>query len=265
MDPEEFLKRAANPNFIAGIYNYCDRWCERCEFTNRCLNHEVSSEHEKNLEGLDASNKEFWEEMSKIFSFTMDLIQYVSKMKGIDLSAPDDEAVEQVMKNWKETDDQAENHPISIDAKKYNEMVDEFFENNKELFVQKENEWNTQIRLGLNEEKSIRESNEIKDIFEIISWYNPQIYVKMMRALTGKFEGEDFEDENGFQRDSDGSAKVALIGIDRSIGAWGKMHEMFPEKTDDIISILLHLDTLRKQIEKYFPQARNFKRVGFDD
>ncbi|MFN3694182.1 MAG: hypothetical protein ACK4UV_04160, partial [Ignavibacterium sp.] len=23
-------------NFIAGIYNYCDRWCERCNYTDRC-------------------------------------------------------------------------------------------------------------------------------------------------------------------------------------------------------------------------------------
>ncbi|MDB5210640.1 MAG: hypothetical protein JWQ30_1467, partial [Sediminibacterium sp.] len=22
--------------FISGIHNYCDRWCERCTFTNRC-------------------------------------------------------------------------------------------------------------------------------------------------------------------------------------------------------------------------------------
>ena len=22
--------------FILGIFNYCDRWCERCPFTSRC-------------------------------------------------------------------------------------------------------------------------------------------------------------------------------------------------------------------------------------
>ncbi len=24
-------------DFIAGIYNYCDRWCERCPATSRCM------------------------------------------------------------------------------------------------------------------------------------------------------------------------------------------------------------------------------------
>src|SRR5258705_2000420 len=28
---------AGNPDLISGIYNYCDRWCERCPLTSRCL------------------------------------------------------------------------------------------------------------------------------------------------------------------------------------------------------------------------------------
>ena len=28
---------ANNPDLISGIYNYCDRWCERCPLTSRCL------------------------------------------------------------------------------------------------------------------------------------------------------------------------------------------------------------------------------------
>ena len=25
-------------DFIPGIYNYCDSWCERCLYTSRCMN-----------------------------------------------------------------------------------------------------------------------------------------------------------------------------------------------------------------------------------
>ena len=28
---------ARNPNLISGVYNYCDRWCERCPLSSRCL------------------------------------------------------------------------------------------------------------------------------------------------------------------------------------------------------------------------------------
>ena len=33
MDKNDLLKLATDPKYIPGIYNYCDRWCERCPFT----------------------------------------------------------------------------------------------------------------------------------------------------------------------------------------------------------------------------------------
>ncbi len=38
MNPRDLLDMAGDPRFIPGIYNYCDRWCERCAYTGRCLN-----------------------------------------------------------------------------------------------------------------------------------------------------------------------------------------------------------------------------------
>jgi hypothetical protein len=32
--------------FIPGVYNYCDRWCERCPFTGRCRVFADEAEHE---------------------------------------------------------------------------------------------------------------------------------------------------------------------------------------------------------------------------
>jgi hypothetical protein len=69
---------------------------------------------------------------------------------------------------------------------------------------------------------------------------------------------------DGLLRDSDGSAKVALIAIDRSIAAWGAMRNHFPEQEDTILDLLVHLDRLRRKIEKTFPDARAFVRPGFD-
>jgi hypothetical protein len=104
----------------------------------------------------------------------------------------------------------------------------------------------------------------IGDALEVIQWYQHQIYVKLMRALMQ----DDFEllDDDGkpFPKDSDGSAKVALIATDRSIAAWGTLREHFPEKTDEILDLLVHLDRLRRQTEQQFPDARSFVRPGFD-
>jgi len=37
MKKRDIDKLAGNPDFISGIYNYCDRWCERCVMTARCV------------------------------------------------------------------------------------------------------------------------------------------------------------------------------------------------------------------------------------
>ena len=261
MEPEEILKLAQNPNNIPGIYNYCDRWCERCTFTSRCLNFDKSSLRNKNIENLDTENKEYWNELETIFADTMKLILHIAEKEGIDLTKAD----EADLLKQKESSKKAKEHVISKQAKIYNKMAHEFFEREKSFFENFENELNTQIKLGINEGKILNKADEVKDIFEIINWYSPQITVKMQRALSGKFDDEEFTDENDLPRDSDGSSKVALIGIDRSISAWGKLQQLFPEKTDELISILLHLEKLRKEIEKEFPAARSFIRAGFDE
>ena len=42
------------------------------------------------------------------------------------------------------------------------------------------------------------------------------------------------------------------------------MREHFPERTDDLLNFLVHLDRLRRAAEKEVPNARSFVRPGFD-
>ena len=52
---------------------------------------------------------------------------------------------------------------------------------------------------------------DIGDCFSVIQWYLYFIEIKLKRAFQGKVEGEDWEVENGFPKDSDGTAKIAII------------------------------------------------------
>lgn len=101
-----------------------------------------------------------------------------------------------------------------------------------------------------------------------MSGYQHQIYVKLIRALSGLKDLGAEEDDEGraFQQsDADGSANVALIGIDRSIAAWARLREHFPDDRDRILDTLVLLDRLRRDVETILPNARHFKRVGFDE
>ncbi|MCK5470856.1 MAG: hypothetical protein KAI99_20175, partial [Cyclobacteriaceae bacterium] len=71
--------------------------------------------------------------------------------------------------------------------------------------------------------------------------------------------------EDDFPKDSDGSAKVALIGIDRSISAWNILLSFFPEQKKQIITIIMLLENTQKNVENRFPGARGFVRPGFDE
>ena len=52
---------ADNPDLIDGIYNYCDRWCERCPFTSRCLVYATEADEEVSLKEQDVANASFCE------------------------------------------------------------------------------------------------------------------------------------------------------------------------------------------------------------
>jgi hypothetical protein len=259
---KDIFKMAGDPRFIPGIYNYCDRWCERCSFTSRCLTYALDAEDNNDPASRDLSNKAFWDKLEAIFRQTAEMINDVVAEMGIDLGSLDKESLSDTVSFRM---DEADTQELVRASRTYINMVDEWFESEYSLFEKTQEELNSMLHIGIDEAKLLNEADGIQDAVEIIRWYQPQIFVKLKRA----FIRDDYIDEeqsNMFtQKDSDGSAKVALTGMDRSIGAWGRLHEYFPERTDSILDILVYLDRLRRSVEQEFPQARNFKRPGFDD
>lgn len=262
MDKKDILRLAKDSRYISGIYNYCDRWCERCPFTSRCLNFAIEKEDIGEMATRDLNNKEFWDKLQLIFQQTIEMITELAKERGIDLNSLDIESTSDEISHRL---DEAKDYELSLSARYYSGMVDSWFESGYPLFEQRQDELNTILKLDISNADPHAEASEINDAVEVIRWYQHQIYVKLMRALTKEESVDSLEEDNALQSDSDGSALVALIAIDRSIGAWGRLQEYFTEKTNNILDILLHLDRLRRKIEQVFPKARNFKRPGFDD
>ncbi len=260
MDKEYLKKLAENPNLIAGIYNYCDRWCERCPFTSRCMNFALSEEQFDDPQTHDINNEAFWKKLSEIFQFTLEMVKETAQEQGIDLDSLD---LQQAADEHKTIRSSAENHECPCAAKVYGQMVNDWFDSAKEMFEEKADDLGLQVSLELPGYDPAEEADNLKDSVDIIRWYQHFIYVKLVRAIQGKLE-ETPQSLDEFPKDSDGSAKVALIAIDRSIAAWGQMREHFSQRRDDILDILVHLDRLRRKTETLFPDARTFVRPGFD-
>ena len=82
-------KNDGNQEHISGIYNYCDRWCERCPFTSRCLNFEMSEEKFGDLQSTDVTNEAFWEKLGETLHETMTMVKEMAAEKGVHLDAID--------------------------------------------------------------------------------------------------------------------------------------------------------------------------------
>jgi hypothetical protein len=91
MNKGELLELSENPDFISGIYNYCDRWCERCQFTSRCFLY-ATEQADRDLddpEVHDIRNEKFWRKLHSIFANTAELIADWAAEAGVDLDAVD--------------------------------------------------------------------------------------------------------------------------------------------------------------------------------
>lgn len=260
MDKEKIKKLAQSKQFIPGIYNYCDRWCERCQFTSRCLNFALGNEESADPESRDMTNELFWRKLTETFEVTLDLLKEVAEREGIDLDSFDSEGVAEEERYNEEI---AENHECCSAAKAYGEMVDDWFDSAGDLFGQPEDEQNPKELLTIPTVSAAGESPGPEEAVQVVRWYQHLIYAKLMRAVRGRLE-EEAETNDELCRDSDGSAKVALIGMDRSIAAWGAIRTYYPLADRHILELLVHLDRMRRRVEQVFPDARGFMRPGFD-
>jgi hypothetical protein len=195
------------------------------------------------------------------------LIEAATKM-GIDVNAltADDEAAWELKQN-KETEYINESPLIRL-CKQYKQKTKAVLKDN-DLFDKKIKEILRFNEMGIHTNReSIHIAKGIKDSLEIINWYCHFICTKFMRALSGKLEydeaGLEDKEEDTFQKDSDGSAKVAMIGVNQSIGAWIKLNEIVAMPEETYIDIVLLLTQINTIAASTFPNAKNFKRPGFD-
>ncbi|ABB23136.1 hypothetical protein [Pelodictyon luteolum] len=234
---------ADGPELIPGIYHYCDRWCRRCPFTDRCLQFRLESEKRKthlSLERLDVFGLPFWHELARGLEQATRLIHdaTASTAKGAPGGTPftEEEPVPAPSRR------SARAHPLAHASLTYLGMVDDWF------------------RDADAEERHI---SPAEDAVQVIRHYQYLIYPKIVRAIDGRMHALS-PDDPAAKRDSEGSAKITLLAIDRSLAAWSILYGAHPGAEDGTIEILLHLDRIRRSLAVIFPDARDFMRPGFD-
>jgi hypothetical protein len=253
MKAEDLIELAKDRRFISGISHYCDNWCERCAFTSRCLSYAQlrADFDDDDPASHDLNSPKFLEKLKENFETTKELLIMGAEKCGIDVNSIelDDEEWE----DQKRRDREAREDPLVQSAERYTWMVKEWFDANHDA-----------INLAYSD--SLGTGNEIlpeelEDAIEVIQWYMFIPPVKLFRVIHN--DGDD--KEQWWIDYTNGSAKVALIGMDRSIIAWNKMKGFFPETAYSIGPIVEHLEELRSRTEREIPDARSFIRPGLDE
>jgi len=264
MNRDDLKELATNPDFISGIYNYCDRWCERCAFSSRCFLYATETA-DADLDAPDVrdlNNAKFWRKLESIFKDATELIKQCAAEAGIDLDAIDQSEVTAAENQESEA---ARRNESSVLARNYARMVDAWFEN--ELVAAEQLDDDAQLQA-----KSTGTEIDAQDAFEVIRWYQFFIATKVFRALLGSddelrgiYPDDIGEGINPAQTDANGSAKIALIAIDRSVNAWRVIQSCVPAKQKSIEPLMAVLENVRSGVEAELPLARDFIRPGFDE
>ena len=279
MSEDEPLELAGERDFISGIYNYCDRWCEKCPFTSRCRVYatEAADGDLDDPEVHDINNEKFWRKLESIFREAHEKIAAWAEETGVDLESIESQTA---VAEHEQREQEADEHQLSQLARKYAMTVQEWF---AEEFVIEQN-----VHDDMMVDADGAPEIDVAGAAEVLRWYQFFVAAKVIRALMSRSRGDHSlieatsdedpfaeaveEDEDNFdaagdyvQEDGNGSAKIALIAIDRSMAAWHAMEMCLPGKSDSIAPIVGELERMRWLLEEEFPDARGFIRPGFDE
>lgn len=243
---------ATDPRFISGIYNYCDRWCDRCTLSSRCMVFARTS-----AQGEPATFEDLAERMHEDFAEAIAMLQEKADELGIDLSAAPDpgetveaEAVQATIAK----------HPVRQSADAYARTAGAWLAAHAaDCDADCQRPAPSCRRPPIEGAAPLLSAREA---ITIIGWHQYQIGVKLTRALAS--DSADWpEADNSVQTDANGSARVALLAIERSLDAWFELLH-FHRDAGAIVRILEHLNALRDDVDRVFPDARRFVRPGFD-
>src|SRR5262245_13307548 len=179
--------------FIIGIFNYCDRWCETCPFTARCRLFADSAEMQASL---DPGLKDIVDAPPLPEDVPPPPRQWMKEIIDEMNAATEDPALDPLIPPRPEPPPEH----LAVEMR-----ADDYF---------------TRVR-AWSQNRSF--SSDPTDPCAVITWFHMQILVKVHRAIHGF--AENGTGPHDWPPDYDGSAKVALLGIDRSHAAWLELAE----------------------------------------
>jgi len=229
--------------FIVGIFNYCDRWCERCEFTSRCR--VFAQEAAAGLEDSDDPMGDAVRTVAAALADAKRMLMEKAEEMGIDLEAA---------ANDPEITEGMERQRSAVEGQEAVELAKSYAMDTRHVLGSAE-EW-----------VSDPDDPMTAEMLEIIQWYLFFIAAKVHRGYHGIIDldgDEEIDELLDTQSDANGSIKIAIIAIERCILAWTYL--LNGSNSSVIRPEIERLEKIKSLVETKFPNAREFVRPGFDE
>jgi hypothetical protein len=223
--------------FIVGIFNYCDRWCERCPFTPRCRVFADVARYE-------AIGDSGFQRLLEAPPHPQDVHEPPAWMADI---------VDEINKATEEAERPAGTATVS-DLE--SELPAPYA-----VTSTRANEYASRVYDWQRKTHPDRSPNGTGP-FDVVMHFATLIPAKIYRALSGL---ADFDGDREFPPDHEGSAKVALLAIDESLAAWAALTTAGAVTAASARAFASELQWLRSELQAAIPLAAAFVRPGFDE
>ncbi|HUE84485.1 MAG TPA: hypothetical protein VMO26_00245 [Vicinamibacterales bacterium] len=236
--PSGLIELARNPALIKGIYNVCDHWCMYCPATSRCLAYRCSPGVTHLREHGPGENSDEGDDDHLLESLMT--IKCLAEAEG--RRAPAD------IETFLSGDSQSLQRMFRID--------DPLERQGRQYMVTS----TTYLATRAASSPHASSSTAGPTALEVFSWFHVLVPARIFRALLSASEAHHGVARRG--EDALGAAKLALVGIDRSIDA---LTTLAAEDDDPRVELLVaQLRRLGPDVERRFPAARAYLRPGLD-
>ena len=230
-------------NYIDFISSYCDSWCERCAFTDRCSTHAIEVAVE--MCGGDVSSGMELAVGAPPPRTVAERARRDRFREVLDGFCPSDAELARAEREGEAREERVDGSPLTTAAEAYALLARDWLNAHADL-------------LPMSSDPKVAAALETvgRDVYLIAA--------KLHRALSGfdEFQRGEGCDEDPVQNDWNGSAKVALVSIVRSTEAWELLAHL--TRDADARHVAERLVALRTSVEQTFPDVWHFVRPGFD-
>jgi len=237
-------------HFIEGIYNYCDRWCERCADTDRCRLYDrlQRDARRRAARGEDPDDPEVAiADVRRALKRTMRLVTRHAKRMGLDLDAIAREAARAPAPDWSTIDD----HPLAREGMAYLDAGLELIEAVRQDFGETRDDVAQRSRfMEVNEEVDALAG--VAEAADVLNWDVSLVAVKIKRVLGGllKDAEADADDERFHLEDAQATAGLVLRCLQRDARALLAIYDWSDAHRDRALDLLAKTERLGRALRQ---------------